>query len=155
MVLQVIGVKMWFKGWKLAKMHIWSLPVHSSALCAIDHTAIEPSREDRVHLHASTQSQDRPHCDRAHATSAAYHVLPYPPSLHALCHGDSEQLHVIERTFLWSSIHRATLECIACDWAHPWLGSTFKFLINRTFPHFRKLTFGGALKGLKPLCSSL
>jgi hypothetical protein len=36
---------MWLKGWKLAKMHIWSLPVRSSTLCAIERTALEPNRE--------------------------------------------------------------------------------------------------------------
>ena len=47
------------------------------------------------------------------------------------------------------------LSAWTCDRAHPCDRHHIIFVINRTLSHFCKVMFGGALRGLKPLYSSL
>ena len=115
-------------------------------------SALEPSRQNRVRLHASAQSQDR-----AQLRSSALHVslLPY---LHRICVCAMGLLsgYICSSALTCDRAHMGLcLSALTCDRAHPCDRQHIIFVINRTLSHFCKVTLGGIFQEPKTLCLSL
>ena len=156
-MLQVVGVEMWFKGWKLTKMHIWSLPVCLSPTSAIErmpHQSHIPHCPSHHHftpramgiLNGYVRSSTPSAIERTQVCTRA-HCLRSRGILNGYMRSSTPS--AIKRTQVCTRAHclqsRAPL-----TWQHIKV-----FPINSPSCIFRKLTFWEAPLGPETLCSSL